>query len=686
MHHIIDHTPPGLPSSCTRQSAGSPRSGERSYPSGLTTTGTGALSIILFLLAAQVATAGEMLVDLGPESTQEYDVKPYAARIAADGDATKLGISSAGQYAGQTNFDDQQVTITFTPERAGIKMVAFSDDGVTVFIRDVTSGTSGSGGLAGTTPPTGGASASTTASSTGGGTKVLNNKTKGQALPNLGESLKDIEFTFELGHTYEITVDYINTLYTGGGDVDGAQLIAYGGEEGGSGGSGGGGGNGNTETGPVDLVIYNGQGGEAVPAAKEETVGAFTVANLNDTDSSQSGDNTQTSVPGEKDLMKLELTRPTGAADTDDVTLTIGTGVKLWKESTKETAETNLTCKASDLPKTLWVEATGGSVALRDIQLSLTCNGMSDTVKATAIWATLSGFRNENSDDPPLTLADAADSGDTTITVAGGTFVAGDHIVILSAPGATPQKLPEGMDVVSVNGSTLTVTPGPMSSWPAGSEVRFGMSREIDDNPTMVNRFVEGGGKLGSAHVSPRTNNAMEMQFTVGPPGIGKEPGIKFDITRQKESLGWTQDFLANGNLRWDDLEFGDQIPSNFPAGDEVPNDDGPFTVPGQQDEDNTPNNDQIYSRDMPGMLSDQAQNYRRVIRYNMKEFVRVKLDSGGFDNLNYKIEGSRCSDKVPWYSRMDLIRDNATGKWTRNGTMENEIKEGRKNLLPAPQ
>ena len=232
MHVIIDHPSPISPRSCTRQSAGSPSSGKRSETRGWTTTGTGSLSIILFILMAHSVLAGEMLVDLGPESTKEYDVKPYAARIAADGDATKLGISSAGQYAGQTDFDDQMVAITFTPERAGIKMVAFSDDGVTVYIRDVTSGAGGaSGGLGGRGTAGGGgaASSSGTASTTGGGTEVLHNKHTGQALPDLGQSLKDIQYTFEPGHSYEITIDYINTLYTGGGDVDGAQLIAYGG-------------------------------------------------------------------------------------------------------------------------------------------------------------------------------------------------------------------------------------------------------------------------------------------------------------------------------------------------------------------------------------------------------------------------------------------------------------------------
>ena len=185
--------------------------------------------VLLFILVSQIVTAGEMLVDLGPgikrgNVSEPGPVENHAAGIAADIYETRLGINSAGD-PGQTDFDDQQVTITFTPSRAGMKMVAFSDDGVTVTIRDVTSGSVGSGG-------SGGAYSTGTASSTGGSTEVLGYKGTGQALPDLNQSLKDIDYTFETGHTYEITVDYINTYYTGDGDVDGAQLIAYGPEAG----------------------------------------------------------------------------------------------------------------------------------------------------------------------------------------------------------------------------------------------------------------------------------------------------------------------------------------------------------------------------------------------------------------------------------------------------------------------
>ncbi len=219
MHHLISHNhtlasrAASAPGVCDR----------RSSPGGWRpgTTLTRVLAMLVVILLSSLASAGEMLVNLGPDATRADDVEPYAAGIAADTQATRLGINSAGT-TGQTNFDDQQVTITFTPGWAGIKMAAFSDDGVTVTIRDVTPSSSGSsGGLAAL-------SSTGTSSTTGSATTVLSYKGTGQALPILSQSLKDIDYTFEAHHTYEITVDYLNTYYTGDGDVDGAQLIAYG--------------------------------------------------------------------------------------------------------------------------------------------------------------------------------------------------------------------------------------------------------------------------------------------------------------------------------------------------------------------------------------------------------------------------------------------------------------------------
>ena len=583
---------------------------------------------------------GKMVMDLGDSESFE-NVKRMAARMATDG--AGLGYKSTAE-------ETKTFYCRVTARKTGARLVAFSDDGVNVFIKAAND----------TQYPA---------------TAQLPNIDNKQHLPDTSQSVHEVPFDLQQDVTYDIRIEYRNQIYTvGGSDVDGCKLFAY------KGGVTPQLGDGNSETGPVDLVISSGQGGAAVPAAVEETVGAFTVANLNDSDSSSAADNGQNNVQGEKDLMQLELKRPTGAENNDAVTLTIGAGVKLWSTSTKGTAVTDLSFEASELPKTLWAEATSDSAALRDITLTLTWNGMSDTVRATAIWATKSGFRNDN---PSSKLAAAAVVLDTTITVDGGTWVAGDHIIIFSATPAVDGSWPrKEYEIVAIDGLTLFLDMLIVRAWPAGSEVRLGMSREID-NEDMVKSFVLGGGKLGSAHVSPVANNAMEMQFTVGPPGIGNEPGIMFDITRQKESICWRFDFgkwIENPVTMGED-GFTPVFPSNFPAGDEVPNDDSPNHS--QQDEESSPTDNHIYSRDMPGRRDDSSTLLGYDIRFNMFEFVRVKLDGGAFDNNNGQVEGSRCSLKVPWQSRMELLQDpntkvskgdETTYKWMRGAPAKNMI------------
>ena len=601
------------------------------------------------MFAQRNGSLDEVLLNVG--SATEAEVRIIASQQAN---------SSAGPHYHSVFVEKRSFFGLFTPASAMTQLAIFSDDGCDIYVD---------------------------------GTKIHSRLNQGQALPDLGQSFHLVtpQQPWEAGREYDVRVEYSNTIYQGLTDIDGATLFAFngGGRMSGNSGNGSGGGDGMKQPGPVDLVISNGQGGTPLSEDDEETPGAFTVANLNDSDTSKSGDNIQNSVPGEKDLMKLELKRPTGSADADSVTLTVAGSVKLWMESTKVTEETNRDFTASTLPPVLWVEATAGSRILRDIQLTMSCNGQSDMVKATAIWATMTGFRNTN---PATTLTgDAANSDPLSrqIVVTRPIFAVGDHIIIFSeTPDPSGSSPRAGYTVVAVSGTTLTLDQTLGRAWAAGDKVRHGMSAEVG-NPEMIRTFLRAGGLLGAYHVSPWAVNGMEMRFTVQPQGIGLEPGIKFDITRQKESIGWTEEAAPTG-YRWDDLVFGDVVPSTFPAGDEIPNDDGWNN--NQQDEDNTPNNNYIFSRDTPGVASDTANYEQLIMRFNMEEFVRLKLDGSAFANQNGQIEGSRCSNKVPWYSRMALIRDYesavtsgelTTYKWKRNGIPENEIELGSKALTP---
>lgn len=361
----------------------------------------------------------------------------------------------------------------------------------------------------------------------------------------------------------------------------------------------------------LNLDIFDGQGSQtAISESEEETRGAFTVANLNDTNGDRTrddvDDNGKATVRGrdEIDLMKLVLDKPESDLG-GTVTLTIdGAFVRIWELPTKErevvASGRKIHFSTSELPKELWVEAIAPSGRLRDIVLTAEYKCAKDTVRATAVWAEMSNFRNS------------------------GTSLSADA-----------------------------------------------------DSATINANFAANGGQFGANHVSPLTVNGMETEFTVTPPGIGAEPGIVFDVTRQKESRGW----VINGNTTTEIFNIG-VAPSSFPLKDEDPNDDN-----GTNDEDNQPKNNHIYSTDFPGAAGDNAFSDRFVLRFNFAEFVRVLLDGSTFSNTDHVIEGSRCSDRIDWRSRMDVLKDINSGKWKRNGGIagENEIQLQHKPIGGTP-
>ncbi len=145
----------------------------------------------------------------------------------------------------------------------------------------------------------------------------------------------------------------------------------------------------------IDLQIADGQFGNLLDAVVENRSGAFTVANLNDTDGDTIIDKDDTNVPGEVDLCKLVVRRP--ATDLgDNVTLTMPASAKLWLSSDKSAGPAPLSIPVSDLPKTYWLELTAPSAKKKDIAIWLHYKGVDDKVMATGIWLTRSDFRNTN--------------------------------------------------------------------------------------------------------------------------------------------------------------------------------------------------------------------------------------------------------------------------------------------------
>jgi hypothetical protein len=352
----------------------------------------------------------------------------------------------------------------------------------------------------------------------------------------------------------------------------------------------------------VDLTIFNGlagqSGGQEVEDPKETSVGAFTVANSNDTDANTTVDSGQGTVPAEVDLMQMIIRKPSKKGAAEPLTLRKIKGpATVYTSSTKGTVVTlphDYTYE--ELPQTVWVEA-GKSATVRDIEFEITYNEARDNVKATGIWATKTGFKNLNSD------AMFSDAGTPLLTLF----------------------------------STIFNTKLGIQLAPAPTGACYGMC----------------------------------MEFTVSPPGIGGEPNVAFDITRQKRQRFWTITGSTVTSL----------INAPFPAGD-LPNDE----TAANDDNDPTPLNDHIYSLDGPGtgtLAWPNAFGDATVTYYNFFEFVRLRLD--GTQASGNVVSGSRCSDKAPWHARISLRKNATTALAEQNPTYPNDVAEGHVTIGATP-
>ena len=241
----------------------------------------------------------------------------------------------------------------------------------------------------------------------------------------------------------------------------------------------------------VDLTIYDGQSGDAVAESQEESRGAFTIANLNDTDGDDMTDyvdDVVTATPrgrDEVDLMRLDMSVRPASALTGEVSLYVSGTIALWQEATKGTRVPMNGGIARfdpsvfvDGKKTIWVELTAPSATLRDNDLLMVFSGGSDIVKATGVWAAVTAMEHDTKDAAVLF--------------------------------AEPQ-------------------------W-----------SDIENPPRSG---IENWGGTGLRPVDPvlGVRNVMAMQFTVQPPGIRNEADVHFDITRRFAARVTTLD--TNGNV-----------------------------------------------------------------------------------------------------------------------------------------
>ena len=159
----------------------------------------------------------------------------------------------------------------------------------------------------------------------------------------------------------------------------------------------------------------------------------------------------------------------------------------------------------------------------------------------------------------------------------------------------------------------------------------------------------------------------MAMRFTVTPPDVAdKLSRVKFDVTRRMEEKKWARTLSAQLNgidprvtehTPWDDVPW------------DLGNDDS-VAAPGQHD-DESPSvlpGGHLFTIDAPGFknLSKTAPADVELWLYqNFEEFVRVRFD-GTRPSSTTQIDGSRCSFKAPWYSRVSVLYVDPTLGWIR--------------------
>jgi hypothetical protein len=389
----------------------------------------------------------------------------------------------------------------------------------------------------------------------------------------------------------------------------------------------------------VDLVIY--RGGEdvyIVPDNVEWSEGSFTIANLNDTDGDAIVDDMDSDVTSsavgrdEVDLMRLDIALYP-ASTIGEVTLSsVGNSlgnVRFWESATKGSPAVT-TYPASELPKTIWVECPVRSEDLRDFE----------------IYATYS--------------VEVGECSIVTTDQVRATAIWSDHDMF-SARAEFPDF---AFDPVWDHMPTLLET-----------VLKLYGGTGVIPNPILTNNKDYG------------VRNGVIFKFTVTPPGVGNEPDIEFDVSRQLQNK-FEFTVAAVGLV---------EVCEMWPAVSELANDDE-----NANDESmDLIGMDEAYSLDYVGVIKAIINSNNNPGQFaigdtlyqpsRFNEFLRVGL--AGVRPVGNTVSGSRCSDYVPWHSILNLELFNfpvplgAPAKyiWRRDMNKMQEIDPGHVTIPTCP-
>lgn len=383
-----------------------------------------------------------------------------------------------------------------------------------------------------------------------------------------------------------------------------------------------------------DIDIWNGQSGPMAPdetdydldgIEDEEDIGAFTVANLNDTNGDGHPDNDDSYRPvvasgtgarDEIDLMKIVLHKPEPAALAGSVRLVIEAGdIKIWDDPVKTNEITDLEFSIADCPaegKTWYVEARAAT-SLQGISLRYEVKPTGktewycpDRVTATGVWATCT------------------------------------------------RKITDYLSAAQVNGILQ-------------SDPQYNEGGEQGGHAIGCILSLTGGTGVGRVVQGALDVNCIVIEFGVTPDRIypdvpetyGDDTHARpwFDVTRQRQGAAFKW-WNTGQEVNWDPDIGHRHFPERDNQDNELANDDSPTTdIAEENDENDEPTDEgRLWSIDAPGSPRG---NSLRVMRMNFLEFVRMGTtrDPGEPPPENPSAEdwlaGSRCSPKEPWSSKL---------------------------------
>ncbi|MDF1662489.1 MAG: hypothetical protein P1V97_12000 [Planctomycetota bacterium] len=116
----------------------------------------------------------------------------------------------------------------------------------------------------------------------------------------------------------------------------------------------------------LDLSIADGLGGQFIDDALEEKRGAFTVANLNDSDYDGKIDKDDDDVEKDPDLIKVTVHSLLRKVNKKTFVVKVSEHVRLWDSEDKGVLIKDREFPISDLPKEFYVEAINYSKTVRD--------------------------------------------------------------------------------------------------------------------------------------------------------------------------------------------------------------------------------------------------------------------------------------------------------------------------------